>query len=216
MFKRMFICLILLTMLTSFVGCGYADVEHSSGEENTSFVSEAFYSDPFFAGKEGDYLSDEEIRAIISDIPSDKYESYPDTHSVPLSAILYKGGESISLDRNDPRLIRIINFFHNCVYYAKCAYTQGLLPVDYLEKSVLHSDFRLELKYMPCSDTAPSPYGKCTTGCDTITITNSSAGFTLIAHDIPGYEGQEERYPYCAVGFYPLYDNYSWLELFGF
>ena len=88
--------------------------------------------------------------------------------------------------------------------------------MDYLEKNVTGSDFRLELKYTPCSNTGPMAYGKSTTGCDTIIITNSSSGFTLIAHEIPGYDGQEEAYPYRAVGFAPLYNSYPWLELFGF
>ena len=87
--------------------------------------------------------------------------------------------------------------------------------MDYLEKNVIGSDFRLELTYIPYGNEGSSPYGNCTTMCDTIIITNSYS-FTLIAHDLPGYEGQEERYPYRAVGFYPLYNSAPWLDLFGF
>lgn len=216
MFKRILTLLISLLILATFTGCNDTDVEPLSEEEKAALVSDSFTSDTFFNLKEGDDLTGKEIRAVISNIPSDKYESYPDTHNIPLSATLYKDGESISLDRDDPRLIGIINLFNNCVYHSQCAYTQGLLPLDYLEENVIGYDFRLELKYTPCSDTGPSPYGKSTTGCDTIIITNSSSDFTLIFHEIPGYEGQEERYPYRAVGFSPLYNSYPWLDLFGF
>ena len=215
MFKRFFTLFISLFILAMFVGCNDTDVDHLSEEEQSAPVSDSFTSGTFFDVKEGDDLTNEELHSVISAIPSDKYESYPDTHNIPISATLYKDGKAISLDRDDPRLIKLINFFNNCVYHSQCTYTQGLLPLDYLEENIIASDFRLELKYIPCSDTGPSPYDKSTAGCDTIIITNTYS-FTLIAHDLPGYQGQEELYPYRAVGFYPLYNNYSWLDLFGF
>ena len=216
MLKKIFAILVFLSVLVTFMGCKDSDTEQPKEKNDIELVSDSFTSDTFFDVKEGDRLSDEEIKNAISSIPSDKYESYPETHNIPISATLYKDGESISLDKDDPRLIRIINFFNNCVYNSQCAYTQGLISVDHLEENVIDFDFRLELKYKPCSETGPSPYGKTTTGCDTIIITNSSSGFTLIAHELPGYEGEEERYPYRAVGFYPLYNGYLWLDLFGF
>ena len=216
MVKRIFTLLISLFILATFAGCNDTNVDPLSDEEKAALVSDSFTSHTFFNAKESYDLTDEEIISVISDIPSDKYESYSGTHNIPLSALLYKNGESILLERDDPRLIGIINFFNNCVYHSQCAYTQGLLPLDYLEENVIGSDFRLELKYTPCSDTVLSPYGKYTTGCDTIIITNSSSNFTLIAHEIPGYEGQKERYPYRAVAFSPLYNSYPWLALFGF
>ena len=216
MFQRIFSLFISLFILATFTGCNDTNVEPLSDEEKAVLVSDSFSPDTFFNVKEGEDLTNKEIRDVVSNIPSEKYESYPDIHNIPLSATLYKGGEAIVLERNDPRLIGIINFFNNCVYHSQCAYTQGLLPLDYLEKNVTGSEFRLELKYAPCSDTAPAPYGKSTTGCDTIIIANSFSDFTLIAHKLPGYEGQEDAYPYQAVGFSPLYDSYPWLELFGF
>ena len=215
MFKRIFALFISLFILTTFTGCNDTNVEPLSDEEKTALVSDSFSPDTFFNVKEGEDLTNKEIRDVVSNIPSEKYESYPDIHNIPLTATLYKDGESILLERNDPRLIGIINFFNNCVYHSQCAYIQGLLPLDYLEKNVTGSDFRLELTYIPYGNEGPSPYGNCTTMCDTIIITNSYS-FTLIAHDLPGYEGQEERYPYRAVGFAPLYNSYPWLELFGF
>ena len=215
MFKRIFALLISLFILATFTGCNDTNVEPLSDEEKAALVSDSFSPDTFFNVKEGEDLTKKEIRDVVSNIPSEKYESYPDIHNIPLSATLYKDGESILLERNDPRLIGIINFFNNCVYYSQCAYTQGLYSLDDLEKNIANDEFRLELTYIPYGNEGPSPYGNCTTACDTIIITNSNS-FTLIAHDLPGYEGQEEQYPYRAVGFYPLYNSAPWLDLFGF
>ena len=215
MFKRIFALFILLFTLATFTGCNDTNIEPLSDEEKAALVSNSFSPDTFFNVKESEDLTNEEIRDVVSNIPSEKYESYPDIHNIPLTATLYKDGESILLERNDPRLIGIINFFNNCVYYSQCAYTQGLYSLEDLEKNIAKAEFRLELTYIPYGNEGPSPYGNCTTMCDTIIITNSYS-FTLIAHDLPGYEGQEERYPYRAVGFYPLYNSAPWLDLFGF
>ena len=211
MCKKISLLLISLLLLISFIGCN--TVVPLGETENNELVGDSFASDTYFDVEEGESLSNEELKAAISLIPSNKYEAYPNTHNIPLSATLYKNGESIMLEKDDPRLIKLINFFNNCVYNSECAYTQGLLPLDHLEKSVFASSFRLELKYTPSSDKAPSPYGTSTTGCDTIIITTD---FTLIAHHMPGYEGEKEQYPYQAVGFSPLYNSYPWLDLFGF
>ena len=215
MFKRIFALFISLFILATFTGCNDTNVEPLSDEEKATLVSDSFSPGTFFNVKEGEDLTNKEIRDVVSNIPSEKYESYPDIHNIPLSATLYKDGESILLERNDPRLIGIINFFNNCVYYSQCAYTQGLYSLEVLEKNIANAEFRLELTYIPYGNEGPSPYGNCTTACDTIIITNSNS-FTLIAHDLPGYEGQEEQYPYRAVGFYPLYNSAPWLDLFGF
>ncbi len=213
MFKKTFILFILLFILAMLAGCSDTDARTLSEEEKAALSSGSFTSDAFFEVNEGDKLTDGQIREVISGIPSDKYESYPDTHNIPLSATLYKDGKEIPLEIDDPRLIGLVNFFNNCVYHSKCSYVQSLLSLDHLEEKVFGNDFRLELKYTPSSDTGPSAYGTCTTGCDTIIITDK---FTLIAHDLPGYEGQEKQYPFLAVGYSPLYNDYSWLDLFGF
>lgn len=215
MLKKLFIIFISLFVLAAFMGCNNSDVKPLSEEEKALIVSKEFSANAFCNAKEGESLSESELKAIISTIPSDKYESYPDTHNLPASATLYKNGEKISISLDDPKLIKIINFFNNCVYYSKCSYTQGLYPLDTLEKNITSAEFRLELTYTPYGDKEPSPYGSCTTMCDTIIITNSHS-FTLIAHDLPGYEDQENKYPFKALGFYPLYSSYSLLDLFGF
>ena len=58
------------------------------------------------------------------------------------------------------------------------------------------------------------PYDTYIQTYDTFIITNKD--FTLLAHDLPGIEGQEDRYPFKAVGHNPLFKDYSWLDLFGF
>ena len=228
MWKKIFIVLLSLALL----GCNHADegvtpettapktaVSETTAAEDSpdvdNAISEGFASAPFWDLAERDSLavSDEDIKDVIAKIPSEQYEAYPDIHSVPVSAILHKNGEAISIDPDDERLIRLTNFINNCIYYSKCSYTQSLLPIDFLEKNVTGCDFRLELQYIPYGETVPSPYGTCTAGCDTIVITNY---VTLIAHDLPGYAGRSESYPFRAIGVYPLYRGYSWLEWFGF
>ena len=188
--------------------------KYSRETAQKQLLGESFASEPFSDVSEWVDLSNEEILAVIEKIPSDKYEAYPNTHTVPIAATLYKDGEIIYIDANDPRLIRLTNFFNNCVYYSKCGYIQSLLPLEDI-KQVTTAPFRLELKYVPYGDTSPGPYIRCTTMCDTIVITNSDS-FTLIAHDLPGYEDREQEYPFRACEFYPLYNDYAWLDLFGF
>lgn len=220
--KKFFIVLLSLLISLTATGCDATETETETEsvtlreDETKELLSQSFSSTAFFDHGEGDAaLTDEEIQSVLANIPTDQYEAYPDTHTVPVSATLYKNGEAISIDARDPRLIGLINLFNNSVYYEKCAYTQGLLPLQDLEESILHNDFRLELTYTPYGTEGPSPYGTCTTGCDTIVITNTRS-FTLIAHDLPGYEGEEAEYPFQAVDFSPLYQSYPWLELFGF
>ena len=187
--------------------------------ENTAhLVTDKFSAAPFLNIKEGDKdLSVAEMKAIISQIPSDKYEAYPDTHNVPLAATLYKDGEVIEIAADDERLIRLTNFFNNSVYHSQCGYAQSYLSLEYLEEHVTSSDFRLELKYEPYGDEGPSPYGRCTTGCDAIMVANDDTMFALIAHHMPSYDWEEEKYPFLIAGFTPFFGyNYTWLELFGF
>ena len=219
MIKRMLAVLLSLLVLVTATGChrGEAEVETLSEERKNEVLSQNFASAPYSDHKEGESpLTDEEIKSVLSRVPSDVYEAYPDTHGLPLTATLYKGGEKISVALDDPRLIQLTNFFNNCVYYSKCAYVQSFLSLHTIEEKVTGADFRLELTYTPYGTTGPGAYESCTTRSDTIVITNGPYEFTLIAHDMPGYVGQEEEYPFRAAGFAPLYDSYRWLDLFGF
>lgn len=117
-------------MLLALSACDASDEEKTgvkgsdsalaSGDSESgasSLMGNGFSSDRYFdLPEEYARLSGEEIKALIADIPSDKYESYPDTHTLPISATLYKDGKSVSLDQGDPRLIRLVNFFNNCVH----------------------------------------------------------------------------------------------------
>jgi len=227
--KKFLVVLLSLLISLTATGCDTADTERNNTNAKTEteservtlcenetreLLSQSFSPAAFFDHGEADAdLTDEEIKSALSNIPTGQYEAYPDTHTVPVSATLYKDGKVVSIDPNDERLIRLTNFFNNCVYYSQCAYTQGLLPVDYIDNHVTGCDFRLELTYMPYGETPPAPYGTCTTICDTIVVTDE---FTLMAHDLPGYEGEGERYPFRAVGYSPLYGTYHFLDLFGF
>ena len=220
MAKKMLAIMLALVILVTVTGCRQTPIhvegETLSEERRQEVLHQSFASAPYFDVEEGCVLTDAQIASVLSLIPSDVYEAYPDTHNLPLSATLYKNGEAISIALDDPRLIQLTNFFNNCVYYSKCAYVQSLLSLDTLEERVTGADFRLELTYAPYGTTWPGAYETCTSMCDTIVVTNGPYEFTLMAHDLPGYEGQEDEYPFCAVGFCPLYHSYRWLDLFGF
>ena len=215
MIKKIFVLFLSLLLLLLLVGCDKAQYETAQSQHIDENLKEKLLSDSFSAAPFSDVneieapLSEKEMLAIISQIPSDEYEIYPDTHAIPMSATLYKNGEVISIALDDSRLIQLTNFFNNCVYHSKCSYLQGLYSSDDIEE-ILSAPFRLELTYVPYGDPA-SPYGKETTGSDMFVVTNS---ITAIAHDRSGYD--EENYPYYATGFWPLYHEYNLLELFGF
>ena len=84
MFKRIFALFISLFTLATFIGCNDTNVEPLSDEEKAALVSNSFSPDTFFNVKEGEDLTNEEIRDVVSNIPSEKYESYPDIHNIPL------------------------------------------------------------------------------------------------------------------------------------
>ena len=123
----------------------------------------------------------------------------------------------------------LVLYAGECMEYASAAelfknplhpYTQGLLTIDYIEK-VCSEPFRLELTFDTTDRGTKIPYDTYDTYIqtyDTFIITNKN--FTLLAHDLPGYEGQEDKYPFKAVGHYPLFAgpgrDYFWLDLFGF
>ena len=113
-----------------------------------------------------------------------------------------------------------MNCYNNSIYYNQYAYTQGLLTIDYIEK-VCSEPFRLELTFDTTDRGTKIPYDTYDTYIqtyDTFIIANKE--FTLLAHDLPGSEGQEDKYPFKAVGHNPLFAgpgrDYSWLDLFGF
>ncbi len=213
--KKIFIVFLTICLTYVFCSCSKFEpvlielTEEEKQELTTNELSEAFDC------KESDEkMSDEELSTVISNVNNEKYQLYPDLHSVPLTATLYKNGKATSIDVNDPRLIGIINLHNNAVYHKQYAYTQGLLDKEYLTENVLNEDFRLELTFSPFEVPHKMKYAFSVHSCDTIIVTNKR--FTLIAHDRKGYEGMEDKYPYYAFYHLPLYKDYLWLSLFGF
>ena len=182
-------------------------------------VSTDFSDAPFSEYDELSYayyeeLSDEEIKDIVEKASLDKYESYPNTQNIPVSATLYKNGEVISIDLDDERLIGLVNFFNNSVYHSKCAYLLCVMSMDEIEDEVLSCDFRLELEYIPYGDTYPGPYSTCTTRCDKIVVTEGT--FTTISSvRTTNDEGTEETVSKGAQ-YSPYFGRTNWLEVFGF
>lgn len=158
--------------------------------------------------------SETDLEEKNAQIPSDHYESYPNQHGRPLSATLYKNGEVIEVDVNDPRLIRLVNFFNDALYRKDCAYSLGYLPFSNLEANVTNQDFRLELKYQPYGEKVPSPYSAEYAMSDTVVITGKQ--FVVINHDRVAYDNAA-KYPVLALSYIPLEEsNALWLDLFGF
>ena len=176
--KILFACILALSLLLGLCGCQQAENETSdpiesldTEEENKSsnliesIDTEEETLDPSLVERllspdyvKSSYLdvdeadpdpTEEEIRSAIESIPSDQYESYPSLQTIPLSATLYKDGEVISIDVDDPRLIRLINFFNNALHYDKCAYLLCFVTEEILAEDVMSDDFRLELKFYP-------------------------------------------------------------------
>ena len=226
--KRILAFFIFALLMLNISACNYVpkgDIQDKTQESPTAssntqkeletILNSNFSSSPFLCVVEGsDPLTDDEVKSMILNLPDNQYEIYPNLHNIPISATLYKGGTVISVDPKDSRLISMMNFYNNSVYYNQYAYTQGLLDISYLETKVLNEDFRLVLTFQTQNDSTSIDYDVNVQAYDTIVITNQ--WFVLIGHDLPGYEGQEDKYPFQAIGHQPLFNNYCWLSLFGF
>ena len=183
-------------------------------EERESLRDPSYSSSPFFDIAEGtDYPDEKEIKAKLSSIPTGRYETSPGLHNVPLTTTLYKNGKTTTIDLQDDRLIRLMNLYNNSVCYHKYAYTQGLLNREAIEKAESEEP-RLVLTFSTESRGEKIVYDTNVLTHDTIIVTNE--WFVLIAHDLKGYEGEENEYPFHAVGHLPLYENHNWLDLSGF
>ena len=183
-------------------------------EERESLRDPGYSSSPFFDIAEGtDHPDEKEIKSKLSSIPAGKYQTYPGLHNVPLTATLYKNGKANTIDLQDDRLIRLMNLYNNSVCYHKYAYTQGLLNREDIEKTESEEP-RLVLTFGTEYGGGRIIYDTDIPAHDTIIVTNE--WFVLIAHDLKGYEGEENEYPFHAVGHLPLYENHNWLDLSGF
>lgn len=206
--KTVVLFILISVVLSTFVGC-------NKQEETNVLLNTDFSQSPYFDIVEGGtILTNSYLENIISKIPSEQYEAYPNLHNIPQGAKLYKNEKVIEIDLTDQRLIALINFYNNSVHHQQYAYTQGLLDIDYLNENFIDEEFRLVIIFTPKVAVADSNYDTDITAYDTFIVTNK--GFALIAHEWPGYEGQEEKYPFMAVGHFPLFYDYNWLDLFGF
>ena len=139
---------------------------------------------------------------VIKKIPSDYYEQYPGQLSAPLTATLYKNGETIPLDIYDPRLVRLLNFYNNSVYYRNHSYTQGSYNSEYPYANTY--EYRLMLTYAPIHSSMEDSFDK--------QIVYGSA-FIGVRSNIPFGDD-----PFSTFGRWPLKSLISgieWLPLFG-
>lgn len=148
----------------------------------------------------------EEIETInwektISLIPKDAYTPIDGFHTVPTSATIYKNGNYSNLNINDPRLIRLLNFYNNEVSCGIYSYSQGTANELYEMKK--ESDFRLELTFEKGTSLEAS--------FDKIVVIDDT--FYCIRSNVPF-----EKYSYSSFSRTPLYDigDLNWLSIFGF
>lgn len=187
-------------LLLSLGGCTDNSMKYGLSDE--SEILATGFSQPFYDDIDGESkLSDNQVRSILNKVPYNQYESYPGYPNVPISATLFKDGEEQSVDVRDRRLIRMVNFYNNAVYYSQYSYSQGTIDNEHIEEAENES-YRLEIQYTP-----GKLGGKNIS--DTIIVTNEL--FVPICHEIPSFNADSTAYHHL-----PLYDEYSWLDLFGF
>ena len=149
-------------------------------------------------------LTDDELQEGLSRIPSDRYEIYYpgnvyDHFYKPESATLYKDGEAITIDPNDPRLIQLLNFYNNAIYYLNYGWTQGQTDLEKLE----NSSYRLVLTYTPKKEYVT----------DTLIVSGDEFG---CVKSVLNETGEEERVAYGNFPYFSVPRTYNWLEFFGF
>ena len=213
--KKLLTLILCFTLLAAIsLGCERtpkAPVYEFSPEELNELIDPDFADEPYEYVEEGSELTTSELKAIISKVPTDKYDDDPSLHNVPRTATLYKNGEITFIEPKDPRLIGLVNLYNNSVYNSQYSYSQGLVNAEFV-KEVENEEFRLVLTYTP--DIPKDNKGYENSQYDTIIITNKYV--TLLAHDLPGYEDNEKDYPFRAICHIPLHSQYPWLDLFGF
>lgn len=247
--KTLFACILALSLLLGLCGCQQAENETSdpiesldTEEENKSsnliesidteeetldpslverLLSPDYVKSPYFDLDETDPSpSDALISATIENIRSEQYESYPSLQTIPLSATLYKDGEVKDIALDDPRLIRLINFFNNALHYDKCDYLLCFVTEEILAEDVMSDDFRLELKFKPFGDVKPAPYDDNPSDFDTMIITNRFLDFTLINSTTPIYTTnngvKEVEIPFFGAMYGPYFNCKITLADFGF
>ena len=118
-------------------------------------VRDTYTDEPYAFSREGRSVSEDiegflelnDWDSISAKIPDSYYESYPDCHTAPDSAVLHKDGETVEIAVDDPRLIKLLNFYNNCTHHVEYAWLQGVYsPDDFAE--LMEYPIRLELHYL--------------------------------------------------------------------
>ncbi len=137
--KRVLLCLsALLLILLTLCACGETD---SNGFPTMYKIPSNCHN-----ADEVDWAT------LLPKIPDDHYIEYPDVHTIPVTATLYKDGTETALDPYDPRLVRLINFYNNALYHYNFYQTFGGLPPEQYQPMLERDSFRVELTYVPRSD----------------------------------------------------------------
>ena len=174
----------------------YARIHQVSGMTTFSIDTEIF-------------LEEYDWETIYAQIPDTYYESYPESHNVPDSATLYKNGEVTEIALDDPRLIRLLNFYYNSVYYMQHGFLQGAFDPDSYY-AYIDTPFRLELTYTPKRTGEEDYWGKML-----VCYREIVNGVDFVVYSDKPYAGG--LYPFFATSRFPLGSwSINWLELFGF
>lgn len=155
-----------------------------------------------------EYVYAVDWETVFSEIPSDHYEEYPDVHlhksSRPVKAKLYINSRGVELEIDDPRLVRLVNFYHNSLYNRTSAELQGCASSTFCSEMQSFPD-RLELEFeIGASKNDPNK------------IVIIDGGFFCVS----------DRGTPCPCGcghtyktwlYTPLFaETVSWIEIFGF
>ena len=211
------LAMVLLCVFLLLSGCSAERTNNiSTTQEQSEFTDlqrlpgmESEYPEAFvFVHELG---SKEQVKKIHWDevmemIPDDYYQEYPGLHSAPLAATLCREGTMQELDVRDPRLIKLMNFYHNAVYNQVYSYSQGAYTqAEYDEAMSIEP--RLELTYDPIwSD------GCFETTFDKMVVYDGY--FMGVRTDTPTAFDECNSSAFCRL---PLHvHTIDWLELFGF
>lgn len=199
------ILILLFCFLLILSSCKKNELTHNnSTPAESTRENKAVHITPFVIVSEKNAKEEVETidwKKIMHIIPGDVYTQIDGFHTAPISAMLYKNGECVNLNVNDPRLVRLLNFYNNEVCCGIYSYSQGTANELYeFEKA---SDFRLELTFKKGTSLE--------TRFDKMVVIDDN--FYCIQSNVPF-----ENYSYSSFIRTPLYDvgNLNWLYVFGF
>jgi len=204
----------MLGMNTDSVSSIYDDSFAAANEATTPYMADA----PYLAYEELDRRIETTrplfVEDLLEKIPSTYYEEYPGLREKPLTAMYYKDGKSTKIDINDERLIALVNFYSNSLYYGEFDWGPYTLQSDQDDVYNKYSE-RLEITFEP-NNTIPQAKDDISLEktCETIIVTNDSL-FAVDQHLT--YFKNGTAYPYTLYdGFFNCHGFVDWLSVFGF